>query len=82
MTEHVAKRPTLSVEDVLVEMEDKEMEHTTVGSDNEFEDICSLLHFPMKQQNNSSSPVQGHCWFCWHKQQQQRHNTQWYCHEC
>ena len=36
MTESAAKRPRLSVEDVLVEMEDEETEHMTVGSDDEF----------------------------------------------
>ena len=40
MTESAAKRPRLSVEDVLVEMEDEDTEHMTVGSDDEFEDIC------------------------------------------
>ena len=42
----------------------------------------SLLHFPMKRRNSSSASVRGRCWFCWHKRQQQRRDTQWYCHEC
>ena len=41
MIEHTAKRPRLSVKEVLLEMDDEETEHImTVGSDNEFEDIC------------------------------------------
>ena len=33
MSEHAAKRPRLSVEEVLLEMEDEESEPMTVGSD-------------------------------------------------
>ena len=39
MAEHAAKRPKLSVEEVLLKMVDEETDHVTLGSDDEFEGI-------------------------------------------
>ena len=39
MAEHIAKRSRLSVDEVLVELDEEESEPMTVGSDDEFEDI-------------------------------------------
>ena len=42
----------------------------------------SLLHFPAKQKKEASTSTRSRCWYCWHKRDNTRRDTQWYCHDC